>query len=42
MKIFYDNDYSKLQTGEFEVMESKIELSNVVMNELLLRIINIQ
>ena len=36
-EIFYENDYSKLQTGEFEVMESKIELSNVFMNEFLLK-----
>ena len=36
-EIFYDNDYSKLQKGEFEVLESKIELSNVFMNEFLLK-----
>ena len=36
-EIFYENDYSKLQKGEFEVLESKIELSNVFMNEFLLR-----
>ena len=36
-EIFYDNDYSKLQKGKFEVLESKIELSNVFMNEFLLK-----
>ena len=36
-EIFYENDYSKLQKGEFEVLESKIELSNVFMNEFLLK-----
>ena len=36
-EIFFENDYSKLQKGEFEVLESKIELSNVFMNEFLLK-----
>ena len=36
-EIFYENEYSKLQKGEFEVLESKIELSNVFMNEFLLK-----
>ena len=36
-EILYESDNSNLQTGEFEVMESKIELSNVFMNEFLLK-----
>ena len=36
-EIFFENDYSQLQKGEFEVLESKIELSNVFMNEFLLK-----
>ncbi len=40
-EIFFENDYSKLQKGEFEVLESKIELSNVFMNEFLLKNISL-
>ena len=40
-EIFYENDYSALQKGEFEVLESKIELSNVFMNEFLLKNISL-
>ena len=41
-EIFFENDYSKLQKGEFEVLESKIELSNVFMNEFLLKNISLK
>ena len=41
-EIFYEDEYSKLQKGEFEVLESKIELSNVFMNEFLLKNISLK
>ena len=41
-EIFFEDDYSKLQKGEFEVLESKIELSNVFMNEFLLKNISLK
>ena len=40
-EIFYENDYNKLQKGVFEVLESKIELSNIFMNESLLKNISL-
>ena len=39
-KILFESEKNEIQIGEFEVLESKIELSNVYMNELLLKSIS--